>query len=185
LGHTRSLDPRRKSLTRELLAFLGDPHRNPKLPRTMTLGLKVPVVKRMNASHREEPIATSRLKSALPILEWLGGYRNDWLRPDITAGLTAAAVSSRKRWRTRPSLDYPVQVGLYTAFLTDDHLCCVDHLPERSALALPQTPRDSWSRRSSALCIPKGRRASLLSTSAMLTLVGGSHPRKCCFTSAY
>lgn len=46
----------------------------------------------MSDSRSEKPDTTSRLKSALPVLDWLWAYRNDWLRPDIIAGLTTAAV---------------------------------------------------------------------------------------------
>ena len=45
----------------------------------------------MNTSH-DEQVERARLASALPILEWLRGYQKDWLRPDVIAVLTAAAV---------------------------------------------------------------------------------------------
>src|SRR6266481_7974325 len=71
----------------------------------------------MNTSQVEESIANSRLKSALPILEWLGGYRNDWLQPDIIAGLTTAAVVIPKAMAYATIAGLPVQVGLYTALV--------------------------------------------------------------------
>jgi sulfate permease, SulP family len=48
---------------------------------------------------------------------WLGGYRGDWLRPDVVAGLTAAAVVIPKAMAYAPIAGLPVEVGLYTAFV--------------------------------------------------------------------
>jgi high affinity sulfate transporter 1 len=44
-------------------------------------------------------------------------YRKDWLRPDIIAGLTAAAVVIPKSIAYTSIAGLPLQVGLYTAFL--------------------------------------------------------------------
>src|SRR5713101_4133839 len=71
----------------------------------------------MTPSHGERPNTTRRLNSALPILEWLRGYQNDWLRPDVVAGLTAAAVVIPKAMAYATIAGLPVEVGLYTAFL--------------------------------------------------------------------
>ena len=51
------------------------------------------------------------------IPEWLLSYRKDWLRPDILAGLTAAAVVIPKSMAYTSIAGLPLQVGLYTAFL--------------------------------------------------------------------
>jgi len=51
------------------------------------------------------------------IPEWLLAYRKDWLRPDIIAGLTAAAVVIPKSMAYTSVAGLPLQVGLYTAFL--------------------------------------------------------------------
>ena len=51
----------------------------------------------------------------LPILEWAVGYRKDWLRLDVVAGLTAAAVVIPKALAYATIAGLPVQVGLYTA----------------------------------------------------------------------
>jgi sulfate permease, SulP family len=53
----------------------------------------------------------------IPCIEWVRRYRKDWLRPDITAGLTAAAVVIPKAMAYGTIAGLPVQVGLYTAFL--------------------------------------------------------------------
>src|SRR5262245_2482885 len=44
-------------------------------------------------------------------------YRNEWLRPDLVAGLTTAAVIIPKAMAYATIAGLPVQVGLYTAFL--------------------------------------------------------------------
>jgi SulP family sulfate permease len=51
----------------------------------------------------------------LPILDWAVGYRKDWLRLDVVAGLTAAAVVIPKALAYATIAGLPVQVGLYTA----------------------------------------------------------------------
>ena len=48
---------------------------------------------------------------------WLAGYRGDWLRPDLVAGLTAAAVVIPKAMAYATIAGLPVEVGLYTAFV--------------------------------------------------------------------
>src|ERR1700759_3758521 len=48
---------------------------------------------------------------------WISTYRTEWLRPDIIAGLTTAAVVIPKAMAYATIAGLPVQVGLYTAFL--------------------------------------------------------------------
>jgi len=55
--------------------------------------------------------------SSLLVPEWLRAYRRDWLKPDIIAGLTAAAVVIPQALAYATVAGLPVQVGLYTAFL--------------------------------------------------------------------
>jgi SulP family sulfate permease len=57
------------------------------------------------------------LRSHFDIPDWLVSYHNDWLRPDIIAGLTAAAVVIPKSMAYASIASLPVQVRLYTAFL--------------------------------------------------------------------
>ncbi len=126
----------------------------------------------MNTSQVEESIANSRLKSALPILEWLGGYRNDWLRPDIVAGLTAAAVVVPKAMAYATIAGLPVQVGLYTAFLP---MIIYAVLGTSRALSVSTTTTLAILVAAElGAVIPKGDAASLLSASAMLTLLVGA-----------
>jgi len=49
--------------------------------------------------------------------EWLGNYRPGWLKGDVIAGLTAAAVVIPKALAYATIAGLPVQVGLYTALV--------------------------------------------------------------------
>jgi len=49
--------------------------------------------------------------------EWVRGYESKWLKLDVIAGLTAAAVVIPKAMAYATIAGLPVQVGLYTAFL--------------------------------------------------------------------
>jgi len=53
----------------------------------------------------------------LPFADWLFHYQKDWLRPDLIAGLTAAAVVIPKAMAYATIAGLPVQVGLYTALV--------------------------------------------------------------------
>jgi len=48
---------------------------------------------------------------------WLRGYQRGWLRPDVIAGLTAAAVVVPKAMAYATIAGLPVQIGLYTALV--------------------------------------------------------------------
>ena len=50
-------------------------------------------------------------------MDWVVGYRKDWFRLDLVAGLTAAAVVIPKALAYATIAGLPVQVGLYTALL--------------------------------------------------------------------
>ena len=126
----------------------------------------------MNASHFGQPNTTSRLNSALPILEWLRGYQSDWLRPDVIAGLTAAAVVIPKAMAYATIAGLPVQVGLYTAFLP-----MIIYVVLGTSRALSVTTTTTLAILVAAelgAAVPKGDAASLLGASAMLTLLVGA-----------
>jgi Sulfate permease family len=53
-----------------------------------------------------------RRHTVLP--DWFLGYQKDWLRPDLIAGLTTAAVVIPKALAFATIAGLPVQVGLYT-----------------------------------------------------------------------
>jgi len=51
------------------------------------------------------------------VLDWLAGYRKEWFRLDVMAGLTTAAVVIPKAMAYATVAGLPVQVGLYTALV--------------------------------------------------------------------
>jgi sulfate permease, SulP family len=59
-------------------------------------------------------VAPSRF---IPSIAWLRQYPREWLRPDLTSGLTAAAVVIPKAMAYATIAGLPLQVGLYTAFV--------------------------------------------------------------------
>jgi SulP family sulfate permease len=69
----------------------------------------------------KRPAAGSRLgngeSGGAEARHWLMGYRRDWLRPDLVAGLTAAMVVVPKAMAYATVAGLPVEVGLYTAFV--------------------------------------------------------------------
>ena len=60
---------------------------------------------------------TTRKPRSFVVPDWISGYQRDWLRPDVIAGLTTAAVVIPKAMAYATIAGLPVQVGLYTAFL--------------------------------------------------------------------
>jgi SulP family sulfate permease len=58
-----------------------------------------------------------RSRFRIPMLEWVRDYRSAWLKPDVVAGITAAAVVLPKAMAYATVAGLPVEVGLYTAFL--------------------------------------------------------------------
>jgi SulP family sulfate permease len=53
----------------------------------------------------------------LPLLEWLPRYQKEWLRLDVVAGLTTAAVVIPQAMAYATIAGLPVQIGLYVAFM--------------------------------------------------------------------
>ena len=53
----------------------------------------------------------------VPALDWLARYEGAWLRADVMAGLTTAAVVIPKAMAYATIAGLPVQIGLYTAFV--------------------------------------------------------------------
>ena len=62
-------------------------------------------------------VLPNRLAKYIPILGWLPGYSREWLRFDVLAGITAAAVVIPKAMAYATIAGLPVEVGLYTAFI--------------------------------------------------------------------
>ncbi len=59
--------------------------------------------------------AGSGLARYVPAAGWLGGYQRSWLRGDLAAGLTTAAVVIPQAMAYATIAGLPVQVGLYVA----------------------------------------------------------------------
>jgi len=104
--------------------------------------------------------------------EWLASYRRDWLRPDIVAGLTTAAVIIPKAMAYAMIAGLPVQVGLYTALvpmaiyavLGTSRVLSVSTTTTLAILTAAQLGQ----------VVPNGDPAALLSASATLTLLVGA-----------
>ena len=53
----------------------------------------------------------------LPLFDWLSHYQSAWLRPDILAGLTTAAVVIPKAMAYATVAGLPIELGIYTAII--------------------------------------------------------------------
>src|SRR5574337_129191 len=110
--------------------------------------------------------------SVFAVPNWMVGYQADWLRPDVIAGLTAAAVVIPKAMAYATIAGLPVQVGLYTAFVPmiiyalfgTSRVLSVSTSTTIAILVGAQI----------AEVLPNGDPASQLSASAMLTLLVGT-----------
>jgi len=104
--------------------------------------------------------------------EWLPGYRREWLRPDVLAGLTAAAVVIPKAMAYASIAGLPVQVGLYTSFLP---MVIYALMGTSRVLSVSTTTTIAiLSAASLSEVVPGGEPASLLSACATLTLLVGA-----------
>src|SRR4051812_5436559 len=107
-----------------------------------------------------------------PVPEWLPGYRREWLRPDVLAGLTAAAVVIPKAMAYASIAGLPVQVGLYTSFLP---MVIYALMGTSRVLSVSTTTTIAiLSAASLSEVVPGGEPASLLSACATLTLLVGA-----------
>ena len=103
---------------------------------------------------------------------WLVTYRREWLRPDVIAGLTAAAVVIPKAMAYATIAGLPVQVGLYTAFLP---MVIYAVLGTSRVLSVSTTTTIAiLAAAELGEVVPNGNPASLLTASATLTLLVGA-----------
>ncbi len=63
----------------------------------------------MSTSHPGTPL--------IPAIGWISAYEKSWLKADVVAGLTTAAIVIPKAMAYATIAGLPLQVGLYTAFL--------------------------------------------------------------------
>jgi SulP family sulfate permease len=103
---------------------------------------------------------------------WMASYRKEWLRPDVIAGLTTAAVVIPKAMAYATIAGLPVQVGLYTAFLPmviyavlgTSRVLSVSTTTTLAILAAAELGE----------VVPNGDPAGLLTASVTLTLLVGA-----------
>jgi sulfate permease, SulP family len=109
---------------------------------------------------------------SLPIADWLFSYPKEWLRPDLIAGLTTAAVVIPKAMAYATIAGLPVQVGLYTALVP---MAIYAMLGSSRPLSVSTTTTIAiLTATELGQAVPSGDPSSLLKASAMLTLsVGG------------
>ncbi|UHD18041.1 SulP family inorganic anion transporter [Thiocapsa bogorovii] len=107
-----------------------------------------------------------------PMLDWLAGYQRGWLRLDLVAGLTTAAVVIPKAMAYATIAGLPVEVGLYTAFVP---MVIYAILGTSRPLSVSTTTTLAiLTGAQLALVVPSGDPAALLTAAATLAfLVGG------------
>lgn len=102
---------------------------------------------------------------------WHLNYDNTWLRPDIIAGLTTAAVVIPKAMAYATIAGLPVQVGLYTAFVP---MILYAILGTSRPLSVSTTTTIAiLTANELAEAVPTANAGSLLRASAMLTVLVG------------
>src|ERR1700735_4189213 len=103
---------------------------------------------------------------------WLVSYRKEWLRPDVIAGLTTAAVVIPKAMASATIAGRRVQVGLYTAFLP---MVIYAVLGTSRVLSVSTTTTLAiLTAAELGEAVPDGNAAALLTASATLTLLVGA-----------
>ncbi|MBK5964752.1 sodium-independent anion transporter [Thiocystis minor] len=109
--------------------------------------------------------------SDIPMRDWLGGYQKGWLRLDLIAGLTTAAVVIPKAMAYATIAGLPVEVGLYTAFVP---LVIYALLGTSRPLSVTTTTTLAiLTGTQLALVVPSGDPAALLTASATLAVLVG------------
>jgi high affinity sulfate transporter 1 len=113
------------------------------------------------------------VSSPLPLLEWLPGLRREWLRSDIVAGLTTAAVVIPKGMGYATVAGLPIQIGLYTAFVP---MIVYAVLGTSRVLSVSTTTTlGILTAAELGVVAPDGDPATLMQATALLTLmVGGA-----------
>ena len=102
----------------------------------------------------------------------LFSYRKKWVRADVIAGLTAAAVVIPKAMAFATIAGLPVQIGLYTAFLPMVIYALLG--TSRTLSVSTTTTLAMLTAAQFGEAVPNGDPGSLLAASAMLTLLVGA-----------
>jgi high affinity sulfate transporter 1 len=104
--------------------------------------------------------------------DWLIGYRSEWRKPDLIAGLTTAAVVIPKAMAYATIAGLPVQVGLYTAFLP---MVIYAVLGTSRVLSVSTTTTIAiLTAAELGVVVPNGDPGALLTASATLTTLVGA-----------
>jgi high affinity sulfate transporter 1 len=115
---------------------------------------------------------TNRKPRSFVFPDWIARYEKDWLRPDVIAGLTTAAVVIPKAMAYATIAGLPVQVGLYTAFLP---MVIYAVLGTSRPLSVSTTTTLAiLTAAELGEVVPGGDAASLLTATATLTLLVGA-----------
>jgi sulfate permease, SulP family len=121
---------------------------------------------------RDELPTNRQISGYLPITDWLFRYNKEWLRPDLVAGLTTAAVVIPKAMAYATIAGLPVQVGLYTAFVP---MIIYAVLGTSRPLSVSTTTTLAILMASNlGQVVPDGNAADLMRASATLTLLVGA-----------
>jgi high affinity sulfate transporter 1 len=116
-------------------------------------------------------VGANASQGGLPVPDWIRGYRGEWLRPDLVAGLTTAAVVVPKAMAYATVAGLPVEVGLYTAFVP---MVIYAILGTSRPLSVSTTTTLAiLTGTQLALVVPGGDAAGLLTASATLALLVG------------
>jgi SulP family sulfate permease len=122
------------------------------------------------------PVTGKRAYFGIP--EWLLSYRKDWLRPDVIAGLTAAAVVIPKSMAYTSIAGLPLQVGLYTAFLP---MIIYAFLGTSRVLSVSTTTTIAILTATQLEAVANGSAESLSKAAASLTVLVGAMLVVACF----
>ncbi len=113
-----------------------------------------------------------RASFPIPAPTWIRDYKSEWIKLDVIAGLTAAAVVIPKAMAYATIAGLPVQVGLYTAFLP---MVIYALLGTSRPLSVSTTTTIAiLTAAALGQVAPDGDPASLLTASATLTLLVGA-----------
>ena len=112
-----------------------------------------------------------RVIARLPLLDWLLEYRKEWLRHDLVAGLTTAAVVIPKAMAYASVAGLPIQVGLYTALVP---MITYGMLGTSRPLSVSTTTTLAiLTGAELGEVVPEGQVAALLQATALLTVMVG------------
>src|SRR5512137_1520028 len=112
------------------------------------------------------------LGKIFPIFNWLPSYQKEWLRYDLVAGLTAAAVIIPKAMAYAAIAGLPLVVGLYTSLVP---LIVYAILGTSRPLSVTSTSTLALLTVSElAQVVPGGDAPALIAASATLALLTGA-----------